>query len=104
MNLQKVELRKVKWISSFHFGILCCTRYPGSEFMGRSTAEGILQTFLAGISKLDHSKIFQVASDGLNGNLLFLKNLAESREEKELLPLLDIGRCGLHIIHNSGEK
>ena len=34
-------------------------------------------------------------------NLLFLKNLAESREEKEPLPLLDIGRCGLHVIHNS---
>ena len=32
---------------------------------------------------------------------VFLKNLAESREEKELLPLLDIGRCGLHAIHNS---
>ena len=32
---------------------------------------------------------------------VFLKNLPESRKEKELLPLLDIGRCGLHAIHNS---
>ena len=56
--------------------------------MGRSTAEDVLQTFLAGISDLDQSKIFQVASDGPNVNLLFLKKLIESREEKELLPLL----------------
>ena len=69
--------------------------------MGRSTAEDVLQTFLAGNSDLDQSKILQVASDGPNVNLLFLNNLAESREEKELLPLFDNGRFGLHVIHNS---
>ena len=72
--------------------------------MGRSTAEDVLQTFLAGNSDLDRSKILQVASDGPNVNLLFLKNLAESREEKELLPLLDIGRCELHLIHKSFKR
>ena len=34
-------------------------------------------------------------------NLLFLNNLAESREEKELLPLFDIDKSGLHVIHNN---
>ena len=103
-NLQTAKFRKVKWISSFDFRIrrqTVTTRYLESEFMGRSTAEDVLQTFLAGNSDLDQSKILQVASDGPNVNLLFLKNLAESRKEKELLPLLDIGRCELHVIHNS---
>ena len=77
------------------------TRPLRSGFMGRSTTEDVLQTFLAGINDLDQSKILQVASDGPNVNLLFLKNLVESREEKELLPLLDICRCGLHVLHNS---
>ena len=63
--------------------------------MGRSTAKDVLQKFLAGISDLDQSKILQVASGGPNVNLLFLKDLAESWEEEQLLPLLDIGRCGL---------
>ena len=58
------------------------TSYLRFEFMGRFTAENVLQTFLAGISGLDQSKILQVVSDGPNVNLLFLKNLAESREEK----------------------
>ena len=30
--------------------------------------------------------------------------MAESREEKELLPLLDIGRCELHLIHKSFKR
>ena len=69
--------------------------------MGRSTDEDVLQTFLASISDLDQSKIWQVASDSPNVNLLFLKILTELREQKELLSLVDIGRCGLHVIHNS---
>ena len=77
------------------------TRYLGSKFIGRSTAEDVLQTFLAGISDLDQSKILQVVSESPNVNLLFLKKLTESREEKELLPLLNIGSCGLHVITNS---
>ena len=69
--------------------------------MGRSTDEDVLQTFLASISDLDQSKIWQVASDSPNVNLLFLKILTELLEQKELLSLVDIGRCGLHVIHNS---
>ena len=39
--------------------------FLGSEFMGKSTAENILQTLLAaGISDLHQSKIFQIALDG----------------------------------------
>ena len=79
--------------------------------MDRSKAEDVLQTFLAGITNLDQSKILQVASDGSNVNRLFLKNSTESREEKELLLLLlHIGRCGLHVFHeqkvlqNKGKK
>ena len=65
------------------------THYLKSEFMGRSTAEAVLQTFLAGINDIDETKILQVASDGTNVNLLLLKTLTALREEKELLPLVD---------------
>ena len=81
------------------------TRYLGSKLMGTRrwrcfTAEDFLQLFLAGISDLEKSKILQVASDCPNVNL-FLKNFSESREEKELLYLLDIGRSEVQVIHNS---
>ena len=59
--------------------------------------------FLLVLSDIDQSKILQVVSDSPNVNLHFLKNLAESREKKKLLPLFNIGRCGLHVIHISFE-
>ena len=68
--------------------------------MGTSTAKNVLQKFLASISDLDQSKILQNSSDDPNVNL-FLKNVAEPQDEKELLPLLDIVRYRLHAIHNS---
>ena len=53
------------------------------------------------VSEIDKAKILQVSLDGRNVNLLFLKNLNEQRQEEELDPLIDIGTCGLHIIHGS---
>ena len=61
----------------------------------------VLEIFLNDVDELDLSKILQVASDGLNANLLFLKSMAEFQEEKEYLPIVDIGKCGLHVIHVS---
>ena len=99
-SVQKGQMDIIIWFWGSETNCVA-THYLRSEFVGRSTAEDVLQTFLAGISDLDQSKILQFASDGPNVNLLFLKNLAESQEEKELLPLLDIGKCRLHVIHDS---
>ena len=79
-NRETVEFRKVKQISSFDFGAwrqTVATRYIGSEFMGRSIVEDVLQTFLAGISDLHQSKILKVVPNGPKLDLLFLKFLAE---------------------------
>ena len=78
-----------------------CTRYTGPEFMGRSTADEILETFQNGISRVDASKVMQVLSDGPNVNRAFLKKYASVREGKELNPLVDLGTCGLHVVHGS---
>ena len=45
--------------------------------------------------------LLQVASDGLNVNLLFLKVYEEKRCLNELPALLDIEKCGIHTIHGS---
>ena len=77
------------------------TCYLGSEFLGRSTAQDVLETFLNGVDKLDQLKILKVTSDGPNVKPLFLNSMTEFREEKEYLSLVDIGTCGLHVIHVS---
>ena len=68
-----------------------CTPYMGSEFMGRLTADDVLETFQNGISEVGESKLKQVSSDGPNVNLAFLKKYASVREEKELDTLMDVG-------------
>ena len=73
----------------------------GSEFMGRSTADDVLETFQNGISDVDESKAMQVSSDGPNLNLAFWKKYASLREKKELDPFMYLGTCGLHVVHGS---
>ena len=78
-----------------------CTRYMGSEFMGCSTADDVLEAFQNGISEIDESKVMQFSSDGPNAKLAFLKKYASMWEENELDSLRDLGTCGLHVIHGS---
>ena len=77
------------------------TCYLGLEFLGRSAAQDFLETFLNGVNKFDQLKILQVASDGPNVKLLFLKSMAEFQDEKEYLLLVDIETCGLYVIQIS---
>ena len=42
-----------------------------------------------------------MSSDGPNVNLKFLDNLREQRRDQNLKELLEIGTCGLHIVHNA---
>ena len=59
-----------------------CTCYMGSEFMGHSTTDNVLETFQNGISEVDESKFMQVSSDRPNVNLAFLKKYASMQEKK----------------------
>ena len=69
--------------------------------MGCSTADDVLETFQNGISEVDESKFMQVSYDGPNVDLAFLKKYASVQEEKELDPSIDLGTCGLHVVHSS---
>ena len=78
-----------------------CTHYMGSEFMGHSTADDVLDTFQNGISEADESKVMLVSSDRPNVNLAVLKKYASLREERELDPFIELGTCGLNVVHSS---
>ena len=78
-----------------------CIHYMGSKFMGRSTAEDVLETFQNGISGVNESEVMQASSHGPNVNLAFLKKYTSVRKEKELDPIMDLDTCGLHVVHGS---
>lgn len=77
------------------------TRYLCSVFLGHSTASDLLKSFFEGISELDKKKLLQVSLDGPNVNLKFLRDLRECLINDGSCNLLDIGSCGLHVVHGA---
>ena len=79
-------------------------RYLGSEFLGHATAVDLLTHFKQGISQLDPKRLLQVSMDGPNVNWKFYIDLTKERNSEELPQLLNIGSCGLHIVHGGLQK
>lgn len=75
------------------------SQYYGSSFLGHATANDMLESFRKDFSDLSFRNIFQLSMDGPNVNWKFYEMLQEDivRDKQ----LLNIGSCGLHIIHNS---
>jgi hypothetical protein len=78
-------------------------RYFGSEFLGHARAVDLLESFKSGTYKLIPEKLIQVSMDGPNVNLKFLRDLKTDRSivNPEIPSLIDIGTCGLHVIHGA---
>ena len=75
-------------------------RYFDSSFLDGVTATDIQEAFMSRIKELDKNNFLQIFTDGPNVNLKFLELMVENRVT-ELSPLIDIGTCGLHTVHNS---
>ena len=85
------------------------TRYLTSEFLGGAKADDIMKKIDDAVTKKigQTENLLQISSDGPNVNLLFLKEYDEKRSFNENPSLLNIGTCGLHMVHGSmktGEK
>lgn len=78
------------------------TRYWNSVFLGRATADHLLDGFIQGLS-LPLGNILQVSMDGPNVNLSFMKKLESHLQvlNPEGKFLLDIGVCSLHTVNGA---
>ena len=76
-------------------------RYLISKFLGHSSACDILYAFLDGMKVLNLSNKAQLLMDGSATNLKFSESLKSYRSEWELPKLINIGTCGLYIIHGA---
>ena len=70
-------------------------RYLDPQFIGD------LENYNKSLLGLDLSKIIQISMDGPTVNWCFYGEVVKNREEMELHQLINIGDCGLHIIHGS---
>lgn len=79
------------------------TRYYNSVFLGRATAQHLLDGFSNGIIPLSKKNLLQVSMDGPSVNLSFIKMLDDQiREDSpDGKHLVNIGVCGLHVINGA---
>lgn len=77
------------------------TRYYDSAFMGHATAENLDEHFSKITEGLDMKKLLQVSMDGPNVNWKFYKQLQDRLSSVENSSLLNIGSCGLHVVHGA---
>ncbi|XP_074652758.1 uncharacterized protein LOC141907086 [Tubulanus polymorphus] len=77
------------------------TRYYDSTFIGHARASDMLQHFTE--FKLNYGDLFQISMDGPNVNWSFYDKFSEyvKTEFNKESTLLNIGSCGLHIVHIS---
>ena len=75
--------------------------YWDSQFLGHSTAAHIFKNFTSSLNSLKKSSMLQVSMDGPSTNWAFLDLLTADREAEELPKLVNIGSCGLHIVHGA---
>ena len=69
--------------------------------MGHITASDLLKSLKCSLSKLNNRKLLQVSMDGPRVNWKLLSLLCEDREKEDadLAKLLNVGSCGLHVVH-----
>lgn len=79
------------------------TRYFGSQFLGHATANDMVKHFEDSVvnSGLPICNLVQISMDGPNVNWKFFTNMKKKLSDDFDTILINIGSCGLHIVHNS---
>ena len=81
----------------------CLSQYFDSQFMGHTTAKDLLKNLKSTLSKLNTRKLLQISMDGprVNWKLLSLQSEDRQKEGADLPQLLNVGSCGLHVVHGA---
>ena len=80
------------------------TRYFGSKFLGHAKAVDLVSHFKEGLGELDMKNLIQISMDGPAVNIKFHEIMQRDILQEYSHSLIDIGSCGLHILHNAFKK
>ena len=58
-------------------------------------------TFWRNNQRFEPAHLYQISMDGPNVNLKFYQEFVQKRKDENYHSLIDIGSCGLHVIHGS---
>ena len=76
------------------------SRYLTSQFMGHATADDVVDHFRSALEGLHLNQILQISMDGPNVNWKFLEIFQGELKRESNVMLLNVGSCGLHVVHN----
>jgi hypothetical protein len=80
------------------------SRYFGTEFMGHATAEDLMRDLDHITEGLPRRGILQMSMDGPSVNWKLYRTFEENMFLETGAHLINIGSCGLHIIHGAYRK
>ena len=83
-----------------------CSRYFDSNFLGHTSAQDLLKSLQSLLTTLNPMGLIQLFMDGPSTNWKLLDELSEDRVNSypELPELINVGSCGLHIIHGAFKR
>ena len=85
----------------FWEGSQVSSRFYTSEFLGHANADCLHEKLLDCCTAIGKPGLLQMSMDGPNMNWKTYELLSISIEEETKKKMLNIGSCGLHIIHNA---
>ena len=77
------------------------TSYFDSAFLKRPNSQNLHNKLLESLTALDLGKLIQILMDGPNVNWDVLSLHSSYREKNEFSRLINIGSCGLHVLHGA---
>ena len=77
------------------------TLYLTSRFFKCPNADNILSEFLEATEALPQKSMVMLSMDGPNTNWKVHKKLKSHCTEKEFPQIIEVGSCGLHVVHGT---
>lgn len=77
------------------------TRYFDSRFFLRPNADNIVEQLLEALKPLIANSMLMLSMDGPNTNWAVLEKLKAFRSKNEMPQVMEVGSCGLHIVHGA---
>ena len=77
------------------------TSYFNSAFLKRPNSQNHYVKLLESLTALDLGKLIQISMDGPNVNWDVLSLHSSYREKNQFSRLINIGSCGLHVLHSA---
>ena len=71
------------------------------RFFKRPNADNILHELLEATDRLPQKLMIMLSIDGPSTNWKVYENLKYHRTEKEFPQIVDVGSCGLHVVHGA---